>query len=87
MPINNTKCDKKTESLLALKNANKHLADLFDEMAKKDHVLSAQSSQISYVAKQCGDLQVSVYVGAERKTLSLKMFLEAAAANLNEARS
>jgi hypothetical protein len=79
--------DKKTESITVLKNASKHLAELFTTMAAKDTVLHSQSIQISHVAKQCGDLQVMVYVGSERKSVPLKLFLEAAATALNEARS
>jgi hypothetical protein len=81
------KVNKKTESLTALKNANKHLTDLFGHILKTDTVLSSQASQIDYVANQCGDLQVLVYVGQDRKSTSLKAFLKAAATALNEARS
>jgi hypothetical protein len=81
-----TKTDKKIESINALKNANKHLADLFSEMAKKDQVLQSQSTQLSYVARQCGDICVMVFAGSDRKAVSLKTFLEAAATALNEAR-
>lgn len=81
------KADKKTESLTALKNANKHLSDLFADLTKKDFVLQTQASQIDYVANQCGDLQVLVYVGQDRKPTSLKAFLKAAVNALNEARS
>lgn len=81
------KPDKKAESIKALKDANKHLAELFNDMAKKDSVLQSQASQISYVARQCGDLKIEVYVGADKKNVSLKSFLDAAAIALNEARS
>lgn len=81
------KLDKKTESITALKNANKHLADLFTEMNKKDLVLQTCASDLAYTARQCGELRIEVYVGNERKTVLLKAYLESMVSNLNGARS
>lgn len=81
------KPDKKAESIAAAKNLNKHLSDVFAELAKKDEVLRAQSAQLSYAAQQCGDLKIEVYVASQRQAVSLKAFLEAASKALTEARS
>lgn len=82
-----TKSDKQVESINALKNANKHLADLFADLAKKDAVLLSQATQLGHVARQCGDIKVLVYVGANATHVTLKSFLETACVALNEARS
>lgn len=79
--------DKKAESLAALKNANKHLADLFTEMNKKDSVLQTCASDLSYVARQCGELQVRVVVGNNQQMVTLKTYLETIVVKLNGARS
>lgn len=81
------KTDKKTDSINALKNANKHLADLFADLNKKDSVLSICASDLRYVAKQCGEIQILVYVGNERKVVFLKTYLDTIAINLEGARS
>jgi len=78
--------DKKTESINALKNANKHLADLFGDLSKKDLVLSLTANDLSYIARQCGDILVHVYQGQSRTAVSLKLYLEGLAIKLNEAR-
>lgn len=80
------KTDKKAESIKALKDANKHLADLFSDLAKKDNVLRSTSSDLQYVANQCGDIQVAVYVGANRQVVSLKNYLGTCANTLENAR-
>lgn len=85
--MSEAKTDKKTESINALRNANKHLADLFTEMNKKDSVLSNTSSELNYVAGQLGDIKVSVYVGSNRTDVYLKTFLQTCAKNLEGARS
>jgi hypothetical protein len=80
------KSDKKTESLNALKNANKHLADLFTDLNKKDLTLQTCSADLQRIAAQCGDLRVSAWVGQQQQMLSLKGYLETIAKSLNEAR-
>lgn len=81
-----TDVDKKTQSINALKNANKHLEDLFKDLAKKDLTLRTCSEDLQRVAAQCGDIQVMVYVGSNRQATSVKQYLGTIAASLNEAR-
>lgn len=81
-----TKCDKKTESINALKNANKHLADLFANLAKKESIMGVTVSDLQHVAGQVGDIQVSVWVTNSYQTIKLKTYLEIIAKTLSEAR-
>lgn len=81
-----TKSDKKLESINALKNANKHLADLFNDLNKKELTLKTCAADLQRVAAQCGDLSVEAYVGQSRQQVSLKSYLGTIANSLNEAR-
>jgi hypothetical protein len=78
--------DKKTESINALKNANKHLADVFADLAKKDQTLQTCASDLQRVAAQCGDIHVSVWIGQKQEMTPLKSYLTAIATSLNGAR-
>lgn len=84
--IAETKADKKADSINALKNANKHLADLFTDLGKKELTLKTCAGDLQRVAAQCGDLKVEFWVGNNRTTGSLKNYLETIATSLNEAR-
>lgn len=79
--------DKKSESINALKNANKHLGELFTDLNRKDGMLQSCSADLRYLAKQVGEIQVMVYVGNERKTVFLKTYLDTIATNLESVRS
>lgn len=79
--------DKKTESINALKNANKHLADLFSDLAKKDAVMSASVDNLNRIAQQCGDLKVNIWHEGKWQDFSLRGALTSIAARLTEARS
>lgn len=81
-----TKCDKKTDSINALKNANKHLADLFADLAKKESVMGVTVNDLQRVAAQLGDIQVSVWVTNNHQSVKLKTYLETIAKTLSEAR-
>lgn len=81
-----TKADKKIESINALKNANKHLADLFTDLNKKELTLKTCAADLQRVAAQVGDIHVEIWVGQQRQQGSLKKYLEAIATSLNEAR-
>jgi len=81
------KADKKAESIAAMKNANAHLSILFADMTKKDLTLKTCSADLVTVSRQCGELQVKVWVGNEHKTLTLASYLNIIATNLESARS
>jgi hypothetical protein len=81
-----TKTDKKTESINALKNANKHLADVFADLNNKDGTMSNVASELQYIARQCGDIKVQTYIGNQHQMVALKGHLEALAIKLNGAR-
>jgi hypothetical protein len=78
--------DKKLDSINALKNANKHLADIFNDLAKKDLTLKTCADDLQRAAAQCGDLKVVVWVANTQKDVSLKQYLGTIANTLNEAR-
>lgn len=84
--MTDTKVDKKVESINALKNANKHLADLFTDLNKKDGTLASVASELQYIARQCGEVRVQTYKGSTSEVVLLKSHLEALAVKLNEAR-
>lgn len=84
--MSDTKVDKKIESLNALKNANKHLSDLFSDLSKKELTLKTCASDLQRVATQCGDIKIMVWVGSNQVATSLKQYLETIAVSLNEAR-
>lgn len=84
--MSEAKTDKKTDSINALKNANKHLADLFTDLNKKESTLKTCAADLQRVASQCGDIHVEVYVGNQRQQASLKNYLNTIATSLNEAR-
>lgn len=86
MMVVEVKCDKKADSINALKNANKHLADLFSELDKKNAILNKTSSDLQHIARQCGDIQVQVYVGNNSSVVSLKTYLTTCAKLLDETR-
>jgi len=85
MPVE-TKADKHAESINALKNANKHLADVFADLNKKDSTMKNCASDLQRVASQCGEIHVEVWTGNQRQQTSLKNYLNTIATNLNEAR-
>ncbi len=85
--MSDSKPDKKTESVNALKNANKHLADLFTDLNKKDLTLKTCADDLARVATQCGDLQVYVWVGQKQEHTTLKRYLTTISTSLSEARS
>lgn len=78
--------DKKTESINALKNANRHLADLFSDLSNKEAMMSAVASELQYIARQCGELRVHTFKGQSSEVVNLKSHLEALAVKLNGAR-
>lgn len=80
------KSDKKNESIIALKNANKHLADLFIDLSKKDSTLSICAGDLERIAAQCGDIHVLVWTGSQSQQSSLAKYLKQIAAKLEEAR-
>lgn len=79
--------DKKAESILALKNANKHLAELFTDLNKKDAVLQTCANDLANIARQCGEIRIETWVGNERKIVLFKTYLETIIATLNGART
>lgn len=84
--MSDAKADKKNESINALKNANKHLADLFTDLSRKEGTLAHAASELQYLARQLGEIKVQTYIGNVNTTVYLKAHLEALALKLNEAR-
>lgn len=79
--------DKKTDSINALKNANKHLDEVFKDLAKKDAVMSTTVDSLNRIAQQCGDLKVNIWHDGKWQDISLRSALISLAARLTEARS
>lgn len=80
------KADKKAESINALKNANKHLADIFTDLNKKELTMRTCADDLQRVSTQLGDIQVVVWVGQKQEMTPLKRYLCTIATSLNEAR-
>ena len=80
------KTDKKAESINALKNANKHLAEVFTDLAKKEQTLKVCADDLQRVAAQCGDLQIKAWVGQQQQSIPLQTYLRTISNSLNEAR-
>ena len=79
--------DKKTDSIAALKNANKHLDEVFKDLAKKDAVMSTTVDSLNRIAQQCGDLKVNIWHEGKWQDTSLRGALVSLAARLTEARA
>lgn len=79
--------DKKAESIKALKDANKHLAEIFNDLNKKDLTLKTCADDINRLAAQVGSLRAEVWVSNGREVVLIKTYLEAIANSLNGARS
>lgn len=79
--------DKKTDSIAALKNANKHLDEVFKDLAKKDAVMSNAVDALNRIAQQCGDLKVNIWCDGKWQDTPLRSALVSLAARLTEART
>lgn len=81
------KTDKQKESMLALKNANNHLSQVFSSVAKMDAAMTSVADDLKRVAAKLGDVELQVYHEAKFQTMSLKAYLNACSDRLNGART
>lgn len=79
--------DKKQESITALKNANKHLTDLFSRVEEKDRTLGNVASELVRVSNKLGDICVDDWEGGRTVHKPLRLILQKLAGQLTEARS
>lgn len=79
--------DKQRESLLALKNANKHLTDLFARMEEKNRTMAAIASELERLAPKMGELQAETYHENRFQQRPLSNTLMDMASRLNKVRS
>ena len=84
--MTDTLTDKKTESITALKNANKHLTDVFSHMNKMDATLSSVASDLQSVASKSGELHIYTWWEGKSQCVSLKTFLNSLAKKLEDVR-
>lgn len=78
---------KAQESMETLKNVNKHLSELFKQIAAKDTALSSVSDDLRRAASKVGDLQIEAWDVNQYKVTSLKSHLNKLADVLNGAKS
>lgn len=79
--------DKKQESITALKNANKHLTDLFSRVEEKDRTLGNVASELTRISNKLGDIYVDDWEGGRTVYKPLKHIVQKLAERLTEARS
>lgn len=73
-------------SIAALKNANKHMAELLQANENMNQLMGAVGSDLNYLSRQTGELMVSVYADGGYKSISLKNHLNSLATKLENGR-
>lgn len=82
-----TEPTKSQQTLIALKNANKHLTEVLDSVDRKDRVMNSVGDDLRRAAAKCGEIKVDVWEGNSQKAVSLKNHLNELAIKLEGARS
>ena len=70
-----------------LKNVNKHLSELFKQIAAKDTALSSVANDLRRAASKVGDVQIEVWDVNQYRTSSFKNHLIKLADTLDGAKS
>ena len=78
---------KAQESMETLKNVNKHLSELFKQIAAKDTALSSVANDLRRAASKVGDVQIEVWDVNQYRTSSFKNHLIKLADTLDGAKS
>lgn len=80
---------KAQESMETLKNVNKHLSEVFKQIAAKDAALNSVADDLRRIASKCGELKVEAWSKINNKfeAVELKRHLQDLAAILDGAKS
>jgi len=73
-------------SIAALKNANKHMAELLQANENMNQLMGSIASDLTYLGRQVGDLYVSVYIDGAWKPVNFKNHLNSLANKLENGR-
>lgn len=73
---------KKESSTAALKNANKHLSELFAAINRNSILIEKTISLAEDIKRGCGELKVDVWVESTKQTLTVKQCLDNIITNL-----
>lgn len=82
-----TEPTKSQQTLIALRNANKHLTEVFSLIDTKDQAMNFVSDSLRRAAAKCGEIKIDVWEGGNTKSISLKSHLTELATKLEGARS
>ena len=82
-----TEQTKAQQTLIALKNANKHLTEVLDSVDRKDRVMGSVANDLRRAASKVGDIQIEVWDVNQYKTSSFKNHLIKLADTLDGAKS
>ena len=80
---------KAQESVETLKNVNKHLTEVFKQIATKDAALSTVADGLRSIASKCGELKLDAWSKTDQKFVPtlLKAYLNELAFTLEGAKS
>lgn len=78
--------DKQKESLVTLKNVDKHLQEVFKKTQSMDSAMEDIAGHLERAASKVGDIQIECYRDSKWTTWKLKDLLTEYAEALNEAR-
>ena len=82
-----TEQTKAQQTLIALKNANKHLTEVLDSVDRKDRVMGSVGDDLRRAASKCGEVKIDIWEGNSQKVITLKQHLTELAIRLEGARS
>ena len=82
-----TEQTKAQQTLIALKNANKHLTEVLDLVDRKDRVMGSVGDDLRRAASKCGEVKIDIWEVNSQKAITLKQHLTELAIRLEGARS
>ena len=80
---------KAQESIETLKNVNKHLSEVFKQIAVKDAALDFVADELRRAAPKCGEIKIDAWSKSDQKFIPqlLKAYLNDLALQLEVAKS
>lgn len=82
-----TEPTKSQQTLIALKNANKHLTEILTRTENKDRVMGNVGDDLRRAAAKCGEIKIDVWEANGQKAITLNQHLTDLAIKLEGARS
>lgn len=77
---------KQQASIEAMKNANKHLTDVFNQMQRMDSALSSVANDLERAASKVGDILILCWKDRQEQPATLRVHLKELAIQLQKAR-